>query len=118
MRILQILAFMFLLAGFSAQAQTRDEFGPPSSKNAMERYVTIYPNPAIEFVHVRFKQFPANHVKVELFNIIGNEVQVEKEIIDEHELRVHVKDLAPGYYLIVFKDPQDKFQGTYKILKR
>ena len=118
MRILQILAFLFLLAGFSAQAQTRDEFGPQTGKNAMERYVTIYPNPAVEFVDVRFKQFPASHVKVELFNIIGNEVQVEKEELDEYEVRLHVKDLAPGYYLVVFKDPQDKFQGTYKILKR
>jgi Secretion system C-terminal sorting domain len=118
MKILQILTFLFLVAGFSAQAQTRDEYGPQSSKNAMERYVSIYPNPAIEYVHVRFKQFPATHVKVELFNIIGNEVQVERETIDEYEVRLHVKDLSPGYYLIVFKDPQDKFQGTYKILKR
>jgi predicted 3-demethylubiquinone-9 3-methyltransferase (glyoxalase superfamily) len=118
MQILRILAFLFLLAGFSAQAQTRDEYGLQNGKNAMERYVSIFPNPAIEFVHVRFTQFPAAHVKVELFNIIGNEVQVEKETLNEYEVRLHVKDLAPGYYLIVFKDPQDKFQGTYKILKR
>ena len=117
MRTLQILVFLFLLAGFSAQAQTRDEYGL-KSRSEMEKFVSIFPNPAIEFVNVHFPQFPASHVNVTLYNIIGNEVPVEIENVDEHEIRLRVKDLAPGYYLIVFKDREDKFHGTYKILKR
>jgi hypothetical protein len=51
-------------------------------------------------------------------NIIGNRINIETEVIDEHTLRVKVKDLASGYYLLAIKDPESKFRGTYKFLKR
>lgn len=118
MRTLLILLIVFFFAGLSAQAQTRDEYGLQTGRSNMEKFVFIYPNPAIDYVSVRFAHFPAQNVQVSLFNIIGNEVAVEIEAVDEREIRLRVKELAPGYYLIVFKDQQDKFQGTYKILKR
>ena len=52
------------------------------------------------------------------FRFIGNELRVESETMDEHTLRVKVKDLDAGYYLISLRDEQSKFQGVYKFLKR
>jgi hypothetical protein len=118
MRTIKILIFSLLLASFDLQAQIRDDFDVKNGRTDVDKLVSIYPNPAVEFVNIRFNEFQASRVKVTLHNIIGNEVPVEIETIDEHEIRLRVKELSSGYYLIVCKDPQDRFHGTFKILKR
>lgn len=82
------------------------------------RNVQIYPNPATEFLHIKLEQVPADKVVLTLHNIIGNEMEIETEVISEYELRVRVKDLASGYYLLAIRDEGSNFRGTYKILKR
>jgi hypothetical protein len=118
MRTIKILVFLLSLASFGLQAQIRDDFDVKNRRTEVDKLVSIYPNPAIEFVNIRFNEFPASRVEVTLYNIIGNEVPVETETIDEHEIRLRVKELSSGYYLIVCKNPQDRFHGTFKILKR
>lgn len=85
--------------------------------------VHIYPNPASEFLHVKIDKIPVEKVKLSLHSIIGNQMEIESEIVDdvEHEgkvIRVRVKDLAAGYYLLAVKDDESKFRGTFKFLKR
>lgn len=80
--------------------------------------VHLFPNPATEFIDVKLDQLPAENVSLTVHNIIGNELQVETEIIEEDLIRVKVKDLAAGYYLLAIKDEQSNFRGTYKFLKR
>jgi hypothetical protein len=62
--------------------------------------------------------FAVQDVTLTVHNIIGNVMSVESEVIDEHEVRIKVKDLSAGYYLIAIKDNSDRFQGTYKFLKK
>jgi hypothetical protein len=81
----------------------------------------IFPNPTTptsDFVHIRNEHADVRLLKLTLHNIIGNEISVEVEVVDEHELKVRVKDLPPGYYLIAVKDDLSKFKGVYKFLKR
>src|SRR5689334_13943085 len=77
--------------------------------------VKVYPNPAIDFVYVKLEHVRAENVKVILHNIIGNQMQVETEVVAPNELRVKVKDLASGYYLLALKDDETGLQGTYKV---
>lgn len=117
MRILySIVIFLFTLA-FSANGQSREDYdiqhGPFDNKS-----IQIFPNPAVDFVHVRLEKVPARHVILTVHNIIGNQMKVEAEIIDEHEIRIRVKDLDTGYYFIALKDTDEHFKGTYKFLKR
>jgi hypothetical protein len=101
-----------------AQSQPEETF---SHNRDVAKSVHIFPNPAnadTEFMHVRLEKFPASKVKLTLHNIIGNELPIETEIVDEHEIRIRVKDLASGYYLLAVKDDEAKFRGTYKILRR
>jgi hypothetical protein len=84
----------------------------------LTRSVQLFPNPATEFIDVKLEQFPAEKVNLTVHNIIGNKLEVETEILDEHLIRVKVKDLASGYYLLAIKDEESKFRGTYKFLKR
>lgn len=80
--------------------------------------VEIFPNPATEFVNVKFTAPIANKVRLTVHNVIGNTMELETEVIDEHEIKLRVKDLATGYYLISVKDEHVNLSSTYKFLKR
>jgi hypothetical protein len=89
-----------------------------SHERDIAKSIQIYPNPAVEFVHIKLESATASKVTLTLHNIIGNQVDAETEIVDEHELRVRVKDLSSGYYLITIRDTESKTHGTYKFQKR
>lgn len=80
--------------------------------------VEIFPNPATEFINVKFTSPIANKVRFSVHNVIGNTMELESEVIDEHEIRIRLKDLATGYYLISLKDERTNLSSTYKFLKR
>ncbi len=120
MRILyKFLVFALVLAcSLGAKAQVTTYESEQGIKNDISKSVHIFPNPAVEYVHVKLENVKVENVKVTMHNIIGNEINIETEVIDEHELRIRVKDFDAGYYLLALKDDQSKFRGTYKFLKR
>ena len=117
MRIFYSLLLIFFSLAFSANAQTREEFDSPQGPFDAKS-IQIFPNPAVDFVHIRLDKVPARQVSLSVYNIIGNQMNVETEVVNEHEIRVRVKELDSGYYLLALKDDQDHFRGTYKFLKR
>lgn len=120
MRFFRLFLALLLVSAFQltvAQSQPENP-APPTAEANLTKSVHLFPNPAMEFVDVRLDQFPAQNVKLTVHNIIGNELQVETEILDEHLIRVKVKDLVSGYYLLAVKDEESNFRGTYKFLKR
>lgn len=120
MRLLKLFLVLILAAASQlgwAQTAHQDEPGISLERDPIKS-VQIFPNPATEFLHVRVEDLPAEKVKLTLHSIIGNQMEVESEVVNEHELRVKVKDLASGYYFIAVKDAESKFRGTYKFLKR
>ncbi len=112
----KFLLIVFLAAGLSVRAQVSEDYGSAFQNDPAK--IQIFPNPAVDFVHVRIDQLPARNIKLTVHNIIGNEIQVETELVDEHEVRVRVKDLNSGYYFIAVKDNEDRFRATYKFVKR
>lgn len=118
MRILYLTIFLASFAAtLKAQTQTDVDFSRPE-RFELAKSVQIYPNPAAdEFIHVRVDHISLAETKVTLHNIIGNEMKVEKDLLDEHTLRIKVKDLATGYYLIGLNDDKHKLKGIYKFLK-
>lgn len=117
MRIFYSIVFFLFVLTFSANGQSREEYDSqqgPFASNAIQ----IYPNPAIDFVHVRLEKVPARQVTLSVHNIIGNEMRVESEVISENEIRIRVKELDAGYYLLALKDDEEHIRGTYKFLKR
>lgn len=77
----------------------------------------VYPNPAVDYVNLKFEQPMAKSVTLELHSIIGNSLEVESEIIDDFEVRVRVKDLPAGYYVLDVKMP-GMSHNAFKFLKR
>lgn len=111
---------MILITGafVATFGQAADREGTPERLNAGPA-IQLYPNPATEqYIFVKLDVLEADNVKITVHNIIGNEMSVEKDIVDSHEVRVRVKDLASGYYLLTIKDDETQFRGTYKFLKK
>ncbi|HMJ70829.1 MAG TPA: T9SS type A sorting domain-containing protein [Cyclobacteriaceae bacterium] len=80
--------------------------------------ISIFPNPAIEYLNVKFDNPIAKKAKLTVHNVIGNTVEVESETIDDHEIRLKVKDLPVGYYLLAVRDEESNSRSTIKFLKR
>ena len=112
------LLIVLIFAGLTSFAQGSDgiAFGP--EKNDFAKSITIYPNPVTDYVNIKLNTLDASKIKITLFNILGSEIQIESETVDQHEVRVRVKDLSVGYYLLAIKDESSQFRGTYKFLKR
>jgi hypothetical protein len=117
MRPIIIVLFLAMLTlAIEGRSQAREEFGTPVAKT-----VNIYPNPAgdqSEYINVRVGSLKSDNVKLSLHNIIGNQINVETEVIDEHELRMRIKELAAGYYFVTVRDEASNFRCTYKVLKK
>lgn len=98
----------------SAFAQGKDEaFGPTDPIKSVQ----VYPNPATEFLNIRFETPIAKKSVFKIHNIIGNEILVETEAIDDYEVRLKVKDLHEGYYIIALQNIQSGVKSTLKFLK-
>ena len=108
-----ILLFAMLMA-FSGYAQLKDEAFPTDPAKAIH----LFPNPAIDFVSVRFETPLAKTAKVSLHNIIGNELQVETEVLDEYNIHLKIKDLPTGYYLVTISPGEGAQRSILKFLKR
>ncbi|MBS1977925.1 MAG: T9SS type A sorting domain-containing protein [Bacteroidetes bacterium] len=105
---------LIMLAFQGVFAQEHDAFASPSQEPLKQ--VKLYPNPAIDYVSVRFETPVAKTVKLTLHSIIGNAMEVESEVIDDYEVRLKVRDLPSGYYLLALKDNESR--ASYKFLKR
>lgn len=123
MRLVKIfLVCLMAIAYQGGWAQVFQEEYASALETDPSKSVQIYPNPATEYLIVKLNDFPAEKVRLSLHTIIGNQMDVETEITEdsnnEKVIRVKVKDLASGYYLLAVKDDDSKFRGTYKFLKR
>lgn len=113
-----LFIFAFAVIGLSANAQLKDESAAAPLQYDFSRTVSIFPNPAIEYLNIKFEDPIANKTKIAVHNIIGNILDVESEMIDEHEIRLKVKDLPVGYYLLAIRNEDSNSKSTIKFLKR
>lgn len=114
-----ILSFLLLLFLSSAAfAQNQDVLAYSPERTDLAKNITLYPNPATEYISIKLSTLEVSTAKITVYSILGTELQVEQEHINDHEVRLRVKDLATGYYLLAVRDEQLQFKATYKFLKR
>ena len=101
---------MIVSACHFVYGQGRDEFFRASDP---AKSVQVYPNPAIDFITVRFEVPSAKIVKLEFHSIIGSTLDLEQEAVDDFEIRVKVKELPVGYYIIAINDPINNTIGLW-----
>ena len=110
-----LLSIIVLITGQICYGQVHDESfhtGDPA------KVVQIYPNPATEYLTIKFESPIAKSSKLAFHSIIGSAIELEQEAIDDFEIRVKVKDLPVGYYIIAVHDPQNNSRAIYKFLKK
>jgi hypothetical protein len=113
------LVLALAVIGFSAYAQQKEEMtGSGAPTIDLVKSVSVFPNPAIEYLNVKFENPIAKKTKLTVHNVIGNVVEVESETIDEYEIRLRVRDLPVGYYLLAVRDEESNSRSTIKFLKR
>ncbi|HMR56577.1 MAG TPA: T9SS type A sorting domain-containing protein [Cyclobacteriaceae bacterium] len=112
-----IFLIAILAVAHIGYSQIREETLGPNSPDPVKQ-VQVYPNPAVEFLSLKFETPLAKKVRLTVHNILGNTLEVETEVVDEHEIKLKVKDLATGYYFVSVRDDQAALRGTYKFLKR
>ena len=83
-----------------------------------ENVVKLYPNPAIDYMTVSILNNTLKNPQVSVYSIIGNKIQVDIEEHENHLFLIDLRNFTAGYYLLVIKDPDVKFNKTYKFLKR
>ena len=111
-------SLIFLFMEFSAFAQGFGSHKEFASGTDPIKKVEIYPNPSTDFVHIKFETELAKKTKLTVYNILGNAMEAEQEVIDGYEIKIKVKDLPAGYYLVSIKDKAGVVGSTYKFLKR
>ena len=109
------LLALIVLISTQAFAQSHDELSHASD---LTKSVQVYPNPATDYVNLKFESPIAKSIRLEFHTIIGTTIELEHEVVDEFEIKVRVKDLSAGYYLIGVHDSQSGSRAIHKFLKR
>jgi hypothetical protein len=97
----------------SAYGQTKEE----SLTTDAIKSIQVFPNPTTEFLNVKFESPIAKKIAFKIHNIIGNEISLEAEIVDDFEVRFKVKDMYEGYYILAVQNTVSGYKATYKFLK-
>jgi hypothetical protein len=119
LRILLVLLAAVTVTVALGQAPAPDGgFTANQPPQELSKSVKLYPNPAIEFVSVKFETPQAKKVKFSLHNIIGSEMPLESEVIDDYEVHIKVKDFSTGVYLLSIKNDETGHKSAYKFLKK
>jgi hypothetical protein len=117
-----IICFILISGGLFAQdskINNKSEL-PQIKKESLQISldVELYPNPADEFLNVRLKNSNLKEVKIEMFNVIGNKLDIEIDQINASDYKVNVKEFNPGYYLLIINDPLSRFNKAFKFRKQ
>lgn len=90
----------------------------PTSLDTDLLKINFYPNPATEILNVEVSSGAIDRNSVEIFNIIGNKIEVSIEQVSGSELRINIDKLTPGYYLLAVRSQNARTSQSYKFLKR
>ncbi|MEP5612521.1 MAG: T9SS type A sorting domain-containing protein [Cyclobacteriaceae bacterium] len=104
-----ILSFAISLS-FTALAQsTGDDL-------SQEAKISVYPNPAVEYIVVEFDSSLKN-ATFELNSMIGNKMTIQPEELGFGKYRISVKDFATGYYFLIVQDKAARVKEAVRFLK-
>jgi len=116
MRLIGAVIFV-LVASFASYGQ-KAELNSSGFDASSRPIISVYPNPATDFISVKSDAADLRSARFVLYTIIGNEVAIEPEFADEAEVRIRVKDLPSGYYLLAVRMEESGFRTTRKFLKK
>lgn len=77
--------------------------------------ITIYPNPAIDFINIKLNHAIDESLTITITNVQGQ--LVKQEIMQQQTMQIDFSGLVAGTYLIVVKNKKGDLNNTYKVIK-
>jgi hypothetical protein len=87
-----------------------------SLKRAAASLLTVYPNPARDYLNIQMNTSVAGGYRIELYNSIGQRVRV-KTIFNNQNSTLPVSDAAPGIYRLVLYRNNEKLETHPVVLQ-
>lgn len=119
--LLLTLLFAIAFCGYSyaqeVSASTLESPGVATKDIFNNNRIELYPNPVTEYLNITIENSTFKSVEIELYNIIGNNLKINVEETGKDKYRLDLKDINPGYYLIVIKDPITHKNKSFKFQK-
>ncbi|PIQ46907.1 MAG: hypothetical protein COW03_18000 [Cytophagales bacterium CG12_big_fil_rev_8_21_14_0_65_40_12] len=110
-----IIALMVVSVFANAQQETLASI---QTNNDPKVKVEVFPNPTTDFLTIDLSKLDLKKPNIEIRNIIGSKMAMIKEDEGDKKIRVDVTSYPRGYYLVLVKDDQSKFQQTIRFSKK
>lgn len=114
-KTLMILSLMMFSVMANAQNETLASL---KMNNDPKVKVEVFPNPTSDFLTIDLSKLELKKPKIEIRNIIGSKMEMVSEDLGNKRHRVDVTSYPRGYYLVLVKDDQSKFQQTIRFSKK
>jgi len=73
-----------------------------SQETNEKRSIELYPNPASEYINLKLNEnFKIDDYDLSIHSLIGNQMNFNKEIISDNELRIFLEEFNNGYYFLI-----------------
>jgi transforming growth factor-beta-induced protein len=85
-----------------------------------EAYVSVYPNPASEFIKVSFEVLNENNISLELYDMLGQQIRIQNLGFAQrgnNTAEMRVDDLNSGMYLIVINTGNSQIANKVRVVK-
>lgn len=118
-----ILIFSFALTLYGQKVASSDKKGEQNAEVKLNlenktEFVEIFPNPATEFLNINLKDSEFQNVNFELYDIIGNKVDVKAQELAADKYRIPVEKLHMGYYVLIVTDTPTRYKKAFKFSKK
>ncbi|MBK6263788.1 T9SS type A sorting domain-containing protein [Marivirga sp. S37H4] len=60
--------------------------------------IEAYPNPAEEYIYIKFKEQGGQKVQIDVMSFIGNKMNVSSERIESGLYKLNLRNIASGHY--------------------
>ena len=120
---LTIIFFISMTSWVVAQSALTNDYQRPETPTVNEKnivtvnHIDLYPNPVSDYLNIKIENSTLENVEFELYNIIGASLKIDVEERGTNNYKIDIKDLYPGYYLLIVKDPIKRFNKSFKFQK-
>lgn len=83
-------------------------------------HVTVFPNPAGEFVNVKFSVLESSEINVEMYDMLGHQVRMFDQgytYEGTYTVEFPLYDLDPGMYLLIINTGNSQIANKVKVVK-
>ena len=85
-----------------------------------EAYVSVFPNPASEFVKVSFEVVSESEISLELYDMLGQQVRIQNlgyTYKGKNTAEMNVSDIDSGMYLLVINTGNSQIANKVRVVK-